>query len=203
MQFCTIHHQAIEVISRKLLITLIHHDVISKMDYCNSLFLALPKSQLARLQRILNRAARIIFSVPARESVSQLIKDKLHWLPIGARIDFKILLLIQKCLLYKFPEYLCAHLIPSPTRNNRLKHFRFRGPIKKAKRAFHFSAPIIYSKLPDALQEMEIPSFKANLKTFLYLEAFEKKLDSSLFNETSQAQKNLFNKKKKKPRTSK
>ena len=105
----------------------------------------------------------MVFSVPARQSVSQLFKDKLHWLPIGARIGFKILPLIQKCLLYKFPQYLCAHPIP-------------------------FKLPF---------------SFKVNLKTFLYLEAFQKKLDSLLFNETSQAQKNLFTKKKKKPRTSK
>ena len=134
------------------------------MDYCNFLFLALPKSQLARLRRILNRAARIIFSFPARESLSQLIKYKLHWLPIGPRIDSKILWIIQKYLLYEFPEYLCAHLIPSPTRKNRLKQFRFKGPIEKAKRASHFSASILYSKLPDALHGMAIPSCKVNLK---------------------------------------
>ena len=106
------------LLSDKLFISLIHHEITSKIDYCNSLFLGLPKSQLKRLQKILNNCARLIHSIPFRESVSKILKMDLHWLPIGARIDFKILLIIHQCMVYQSPEYLCDSLILS--RSNRL-----------------------------------------------------------------------------------
>lgn len=39
---------------------LVHHHVISKLDYCNSLHYGLPDCLLKKLQLIMNRAARII-----------------------------------------------------------------------------------------------------------------------------------------------
>ena len=107
------------------------------------------------------------------------MKEKLHWLPIAARIDFKIILIIQKALICESPEYLCDHLIPS--RSNRLVHFRSEGGHEFAKRSFHISAPVLYSKIPEIMNDLTIPTFKENLKTYLYMEAFENKLDSILF----------------------
>ena len=47
---------------------LVINSVISRLDYCNSVYYGLPKFQLKKLQNILNRAARLIKGFTAREN---------------------------------------------------------------------------------------------------------------------------------------
>ena len=82
-------------VNRKNLVTLVHSLIISKVDYCNSLFIGLPNVILKKVQSVLNRAARLIFNLPPRfPTTSSLIE--LHWLPLKARIEFKICLITLK-----------------------------------------------------------------------------------------------------------
>ena len=75
--------------NRKNLVTLVHSLIISKVDYCNSLFTGLPNVILKKVQSVLNRAARLILNLPPRvPTTSSLIE--LHWLPLKAIIEFKI-----------------------------------------------------------------------------------------------------------------
>jgi hypothetical protein len=64
--------------------------VHSKLDYCNSLFLNLPRSQLDRLQLILNTAARAVSKSSRFTHISPVLKS-LHWLKIDQRIQYKVL----------------------------------------------------------------------------------------------------------------
>ena len=48
--------------------TLVHALVISKIDYCNSLLVNLPKKLLKKVQRVQNSAARLISKTPKKES---------------------------------------------------------------------------------------------------------------------------------------
>ncbi|XP_072028550.1 uncharacterized protein [Amphiura filiformis] len=90
--------------------------VLSKLDYANALLSGCRSTDIARLQRLQNRAARIVFQVPRRHSSSELL-DSLHWLPIEKRIMFKILLYIYKSLNDLSPIYLSDCLtIYIPTR---------------------------------------------------------------------------------------
>ena len=47
-----------DFVNRKNLFTLVHSLIISKVDYCNSLFIGLPNVILKKVQSVLNRAAR-------------------------------------------------------------------------------------------------------------------------------------------------
>ena len=67
----------------------------SKVDYCNSLFLNLPRSQLDHLQCILNSAARAVSKTPKFTHISPVLKS-LHWLKIDQRIHYKVLSLTYK-----------------------------------------------------------------------------------------------------------
>ena len=58
------------------------------------------------LQSVLNSAARLIARLPRYSHMSFFIKEKLHWLPISARIEYKGLLRILKALLGIAPKYL-------------------------------------------------------------------------------------------------
>ena len=85
--------------------------VISKLDQNNSLLTGIPDYLLKKLQRVQNAAARIITG-SSRYQDARLLLYRLHWLPISARIDFKVLLLTYKCFNEKGPVYLRDLLQP-------------------------------------------------------------------------------------------
>jgi len=74
----------------------------SKVNYCNSLFLNLPRCQLDRLQLILNSAARAVSKTPCFSHLSPIPKS-LHWLKIDQRIQYKVLFLTYKTLQSQKP----------------------------------------------------------------------------------------------------
>ena len=90
---------------------LIHNHVISRLDYCNSVYHKLPNTLLKKLQNIQNRAARLIKKIPLRERITPALIE-LHWLPMKARIIYKICLLTYKALKFGEPKYLYEYLVP-------------------------------------------------------------------------------------------
>ena len=46
------------------------HNVISRLDHCNSVYHKLPNTLLKKLQNIQNRAARLIKKIPLRERIT-------------------------------------------------------------------------------------------------------------------------------------
>ena len=91
--------------NRKNLVTLVHSLIISKVDHCNFVFIGLPNVILKKVQFVLNRAARLIFNLlPRVPTTSSLIE--LHWLPLKARIEFRICLITFKDLKFNQPSYI-------------------------------------------------------------------------------------------------
>ena len=84
-------------------ITLINSFVISRIDYCNSLLCGLPSYQLARVQSVLNAAARIIYGGKRFDHVTPLLRDRLHWLRVPERVHFKLCLIAFKALNHLAP----------------------------------------------------------------------------------------------------
>ena len=66
-------------------VQLISSLVLSRLDYCNALLAGLPADAIARLQRIQNNAARLVFRKSKRNHVTPLLLE-LHWLPVKYRI---------------------------------------------------------------------------------------------------------------------
>ncbi|XP_046576127.1 uncharacterized protein LOC124284111 [Haliotis rubra] len=79
--------------------------ILSRIDYCNSLLLHISQDLINRLQRIQNNAARIVTKTPKFASITPVLK-RLRWLPIRARVDFKILTLTYQCVHRTAPVYL-------------------------------------------------------------------------------------------------
>ena len=63
-------------LSRDALVILIHAFITSRLDYCNSLFYGLPDSQLIKLQRVQNAAARIVYGASRWSTKVQLSYPK-------------------------------------------------------------------------------------------------------------------------------
>ena len=79
--------------TQKLVLSL----VISKLDYCNSLFYNMSLKNIHKLQLIQNNAARLVKKASKRPSAKLLLKD-LHWLPVKDRIVYKIAVLVYNII---------------------------------------------------------------------------------------------------------
>ena len=94
-------------VSSPIFTSIVHAFVCSRLDYCNSLLIGLPKVRLAPLQSVLNAAARLIARLPRFSHITTFMAEELHWLPLSARIQFKVLILVSKAQLGFAPKYLC------------------------------------------------------------------------------------------------
>ena len=162
--------------------TLIHAFVTSKVDYCNSLLCGLPAYQIAKLQRVQNAAARLIFKESRICHITLLLRQ-LQWLPVHARIIFKILLIAFKAIHGLAPEYISSLVrIRSQGRYNLRSqegiildglHTSRRTYKTLGDRAFVVAAPKLWNDLPASIKNCAIIySSKSDLKTHLFKQAF-------------------------------
>ena len=157
--------------------SLVHALVIARIDYCNSIYVNLPKSTTNRLQRIMRCAARVVALPRYGESVTTVCKE-LHWLPIAERAQFKVLCLVYKSIHGSSPGYLSELITPYvPNRELRSGSSHLlcvrKCRIKYGERAFSHAGPTLWNTLPlDIRITRSIQIFKRKLKTFLFRKAY-------------------------------
>ena len=153
--------------------------VLSRMDYCNYLLVNLPNDTITKLQRIQNHAARLVLKKTKRDHVTPLFR-KLHWLPLQARIDYKICVLCFKCINKTAPPYLSdlleqyvpSRLLRSGSQN--LLKIPPRANKKCTEKAFKHCAPYIWNSLSSDIREVNLkmnlrPTFSSPIFVFEFL----------------------------------
>src|SRR6218665_1078134 len=68
--------------------------------------ISLPLGTLARLDRVLRSAARLVGGLSKFSSITAYMRDVLHWLPISERIQYRITAMVSRCVLGCAPSYL-------------------------------------------------------------------------------------------------
>jgi hypothetical protein len=143
-------------VSSSVFTSIIHAFICSRIDYCNSLLVGLPKVRLSPLQSVMRAAARLIARLPPWSHISSFMFHHLHWLPLTARIQLKILTLIYRSYSGYAPKYL-RDLIRLPISATSLRPLRSldrhdllvpRARTAMAKtRAFAFIGPALWNQL--------------------------------------------------------
>ena len=153
--------------------------VLSRLDYANSLLFGAREADLTHLQRLQNKAARLVLSCGRDQSSTDLFRE-LHWLPVKQRIIYKLMLYIYKALNDMAPCYISAvvHLqntdpaeyrqrLRSSSDQTRLivsRSFKRAGDM-----SFTIAAAHLWNDLPVYLRESQsLPMFKRQLKTHLF-----------------------------------
>ena len=135
---------------------------------------------MKKLQKILNRAARIIKGIAPRERITPSLID-LHWLPIKARIEFKLCVLAHQAITTGCPRYLRTSLrrmqpadgVITRSVENGVTLFISGFESQYGFRAFKHAAPRLYNSLPVDLRRLErIDLFKNSLKTYLFSKSY-------------------------------
>ena len=154
--------------------------ILSRLDYCNAMLIALPVSTLAPLQRVQNAAAQLVTGIGPRDSITSTLR-RLHWLPVHYRILFKICMLVHG-VFYKYgPVYLNELLVPvselpGRTRLRSSDSIKFDVPRVKLAiggRSFSVAGPRTWNDLPQTLRAIpDKQTFKRNLKTHFFNGAF-------------------------------
>ena len=160
-------------ISCKLAISLINALVLPRIDYSLPALHGVHDKTTKRLQSVLHASARLIFKSSRFARITPLLR-RLRWLPIKARIDYRLLLLAHKCLQGNAPAYLAKELTPVRTLPGRsrlrssnsdtLSVPSVRRPTIGG-RAFAATATRAWNQLPPDLQSVSCTkSFKNLLK---------------------------------------
>ena len=161
--------------------TLVTALVLSKIDYCNSLYYNLSDNLLYKLKKVQNASARVIYQSKKQDHITPLMQE-LHWLPVTFRVQYKIATLCFKFFTEPlFPKYLSELLsVYKPSRNLRsskddrilykqkfrLKHY--------GQRSFSHAASDIWNSLPSYIRHLKsLKAFQTSLKTYLFRKAYQ------------------------------
>ena len=158
--------------------------IISRLDYCNSVFAGLQADQVARLQRIQNNAERLVMNkrrIKERKKkkrkwdhVTLLLKE-LHWLPLKFRCQYKIVTLAYCHFERSLPPYLssplCTYEPSQSVQSSKEKLLKIPEQNLKSfgECSLSFMAPSVWNSLPADLRNLPtLSQFNSSLKTFLF-----------------------------------
>ena len=156
--------------------TLVQALVTSRFDYCNSVLVNLPESTLHPYTTILHSAARLAKGLKPRDPFTPALRQ-LHWLPIKARITYKICLMMFNINSGSSPRYLSSLVTPCnqiQSRTNLRSSTKGDYVIQRTtrtlgRRAFSVAGRSEWNKLPIIVREApSTSSFKSRLKTYLF-----------------------------------
>ena len=135
--------------------------ILSKLDYCNSLLINIPKIQEKRLNKIINHTCRLIYKLPKRTHIT-LYRKKLTFLIFKHRSIYKILTIIHTALKTDISKYM------SDSIKLKLKNNPRSSNKKLLKQDITNNFPQLWNKLPITVtNENNTNTFKSKLHKYL------------------------------------
>ena len=126
--------------------------VLSKIDYCNSVFDPLTQAQEQRLQKVQNAAAAFVLNRYC--TITDIVK--LNWLPVRESVQMNLSNLCFKAVhLKNFPTYLSLQPAPKPRRPRLCNDRGFLIEKSGHKISFRMRAVNIFNELPRQLGDID------------------------------------------------
>ena len=148
--------------------TMVHSLITNKLDQCNSLFVGCSRSNLAKLQRLQNSAARFVLQLPSHCHISGHLNE-LHWLSVEKRCYYKFLVLVFKCLAGIAPAGLSDKLKLLNPLDMILDTSVFIPKTMMGRRSFSYLGPRYWNGLPRDIRVLvSLTEFQALLKHYLF-----------------------------------
>ena len=149
--------------------------VLSRLDYCNSLLSGCPQYLLNRLRKVQNNAARLILKAPKTYHITSHFRT-LHWLPIDARIKYKLCSVCFGAITSTGTVYLSDLLkIYTPSRqlrssaDIRILCIPSVNTRSYGERSFSYTAPTLWNTLlKDIRFSQSVSSFRSAIKTHFF-----------------------------------
>jgi len=151
--------------------------VLPRQDYCNTVLAGIPLHLARRLQSVMNAAARLVFASLKCDHITPLLRQ-LHWLKVPWRIDYKLAVLVYKCLHGLAPSYLADelhHPTESKFRRRLCSASSHELSVSRARlstygdRVFPVVAVLIWNSLPQHITSApSLPVFCSRLKTYFF-----------------------------------
>ena len=160
--------------------TLVCAFVLARIDYCNSLLSGCPTYLFKKLQRVQNSAARLVCKVRKSDHITPILQS-LHWLPVSARVQYKLSCICFHAATGTSPRYI-SDLVHIYTPSRQLRSSAdtriFRIPTVRNKtlghRSFSYQGPVTWNRLPFHVRHADsISSFRSSLKTYLFSEIYK------------------------------
>lgn len=158
-----------------LKIMLVKQLVLSKIDYCNALYMNLPATRTRRLKSVMNSSIRFIYHIRDRSVELAPYYKRAHILPLKERIHFKACLMTHKAIYGKAPGYLQELItVENPIHRTRAKDDGKLLVPRLSKtnlesRMFSNYAPDVWNMLPGNIRnEDSTDAFKRLLKTHMF-----------------------------------
>ena len=142
---------------------------------------------------VLNTAARLLLQMPKFGHISSAIINTLHWLPVPDRLTFKTCCLIWNSVVGAGPIYLWELCTWSSVGSGRVLHSSTSSLLKvpfcryatKQQRAFAVPGSASWNSIPLQLHLLSNDrghalTFKKHLKSFLFPQIFQHKLELSV-----------------------
>jgi hypothetical protein len=169
------------LVPRRVLLSLVVSLVLTRLDYGSAVLAGLPGNLLDRLQSVLNAAARLVHSARKYDHITPLLRD-LHWLRMPQRIEYKLAVLVYRCLHGTAPSYIAADIrrVADVDHRRRLRsastHALVVPPTRRSTlgdRAFPVAAARVWNGLPSNVTDSpSLSVFRARLKTELFARSF-------------------------------
>jgi hypothetical protein len=155
---------------------------LTRLDYGCTTLAGLPARQLDRLQSVLNAAARLIHGARKFDHITPLLRD-LHWLRVPQRIDFRLAVLVFRCLHGMAPRYLARELqsVADTPSEGCIRRSASTAELKIPRtqhktigdRAFPIYAARLWNGLPSTItSQSSLLSFRNAIKTELFRRSY-------------------------------
>lgn len=153
--------------------TIYNSTIQPHFDYCSSVLFQCNENQIKKLQKLQNRALRIILKRDRRSNINRMLTD-LNILNVSQRIELNVLCLVYKLKNNLLPSYLCENLlyVHNVYSNMTLRNCEnFRLPLcnkSSTQKNVFYNGLRSFNKLPVSIKTaLSISIFKKNLLQYL------------------------------------